>query len=138
MDALAQYLPSSPGWLPKWQLIVAAMAVFNGVQNFVTLKLTRRIYNNVPSQSVTGLQARTFAIWTLTSAVVRGYAAYHIHEKVIYDMAIATYVLAFAHFSTELLIFRTAKINPGVLSPVIIASSSLIWMLQQYDYYVKA
>jgi hypothetical protein len=31
--------------------------------------------------AVTALQARTFAIWTLTSAVVRAYAAYHINDK---------------------------------------------------------
>lgn len=44
-------LPQTPGLLPKWQLIVAVMAVFNCVQNFVTLKLTRRIYDKVPSAS---------------------------------------------------------------------------------------
>jgi Erg28 like protein len=41
-------LPTSAGWLAYWQLFVAATAVFNFVQNFVTLKFTRRIYNNVP------------------------------------------------------------------------------------------
>jgi hypothetical protein len=30
---------------------------------------------------VTALQARTFAVWTLTSAVIRGYAAYNINNK---------------------------------------------------------
>lgn len=44
-------LPQTNGWLPKWQLIVAVMAVFNTVQNFSTLKLTRRIYDNVPPTS---------------------------------------------------------------------------------------
>ena len=41
------YIPQSEGWLPRWQLIVAVMAFFNAAQNFVTLKLTRRIYGNV-------------------------------------------------------------------------------------------
>lgn len=75
------------------------MAVFNTIQNFATLKLTRRLYAGVAPTSgkaillltsstsynastVTELQARTFAVWTLTSAVVRGYAAYNIHSKV--------------------------------------------------------
>lgn len=31
--------------------------------------------------TVTPLQARTFAIWTLTSSIVRFYAAYHITDK---------------------------------------------------------
>lgn len=42
-----------PSLLGKWQLLVATTAVFNTVQNFMTLKLTRRIYNNVPSASGT-------------------------------------------------------------------------------------
>jgi hypothetical protein len=88
---------------------------------------------------VTPLQARTFAVWTLTSAIVRGYAAYHIDEKMyislhlaflfmsglymcsIYDMALFTYLIAFGHFISELLIFRTAKINAGVMSPVVVS-----------------
>ncbi|KAF8992855.1 Erg28 like protein-domain-containing protein [Cyathus striatus] len=138
LPALAPYLPTSAGWLAHWQLVVATAAVFNFAQNLFTLKLTRRIYNNVPPTSVTGLQARTFAVWTLTSAVVRAYAAYHINDKTIYDMAFFTYLIAFGHFSSELLIFRTARINPGVLSPVIVSTTSLIWMFSQYDFYVKA
>lgn len=38
-------------------------------------------YRLTQSITVTALQARTFAVWTLTSAVVRGYAAYNIHNK---------------------------------------------------------
>lgn len=89
---------------------------------------------------VTALQARTFAVWTLTSAVIRVYAAYNINNKMcvtrisrdplltpvivfsMYDMAMLSYLIAFGHFSSELLIFRSCKINPGVLSPVIVSS----------------
>ncbi|KAF8415016.1 Erg28-like protein [Boletus edulis BED1] len=131
-------LPQTEGLLPKWQLIVATMAIFNTVQNFATLTLTRRLYTGVAPTSITELHARTFAAWTLTSAVVRGYAAYNIHTKVIYDMALFTYLIAFAHFTSELFIFRTAKFNLPVLGPVIVSTASLVWMLQQYDFYVKA
>lgn len=80
------------------------MAIFNTVQNFTTLKLTRKLYKGVaPASSktllfgpfmrhnaptVTALQARTFAAWTLTSAIVRGYAAYNIHSKVYVSLSI--------------------------------------------------
>ncbi len=37
-------LPQAAGWLPLWQLLISVTAVFNSVQNFVTLKLTRKIY----------------------------------------------------------------------------------------------
>ncbi|KAI0064757.1 Erg28-like protein [Artomyces pyxidatus] len=133
-----QVVPPFEGNLPKWQLAVAVTAIFNTIQNFTTLKLTRKIYNATPpTEPVTSLQARTFAVWTLTSAVVRWYAAYHIQDKIIYDMALMTYLIAFAHFSSELLIYRTAKLSVAVISPVIVASTSLIWMLKQYDFYVK-
>ena len=92
---------------------------------------------------VTPLQARTFGIWTLTSGVVRWYCAYNIHQKVyvaasvshaalsyprssVYDMTLFTYLLAFGHFSSELLIFRTTKLGAPVLSPVIVSSKSIM------------
>ncbi|KAG1733623.1 Erg28 like protein-domain-containing protein [Suillus paluster] len=134
---LLDYLPKFEGLLPTWQLIVATMAVFNTIQNFATLKLTRRLYTGVPSSSITALQARTFAAWTITSAVIRGYAAYNINNKTIYDMALLSYLIAFGHFTSEICFFRTAKINGAALSPVIVSTTSLIWMLKQYEFYVK-
>jgi hypothetical protein len=44
-------LPQSVGLLPKWQLLVSVMAVFNTIQNFTTLKLTRRLYTGVKPES---------------------------------------------------------------------------------------
>ncbi|KAI0049800.1 Erg28-like protein [Auriscalpium vulgare] len=132
------FVPPFDGNLPKWQLAVAVTAIFNTVQNFLTTKLTKKIYSAVPTnEPVTSLQARTFAVWTLTSAVVRYYAAYHIEDKTVYDMALFTYLIAFAHFGSELLIYRTAKPSVAALSPVIVASTSLVWMIAQYDFYVK-
>ncbi|PAV16191.1 Erg28 [Pyrrhoderma noxium] len=133
--SFANLIPNTPGLLPKWQLIVAGAALFNTVQCLLTTKLTRKVYNKTPD--VTALQARTFAVWTLTSAIVRFYAAYHINDKIVYDMALFTYLIAFGHFSSELLITRTAKLFPGAISPVIVSTTSLIWMLLQYDYYVN-
>ncbi|KAH9964372.1 Erg28-like protein [Lactifluus volemus] len=135
---MANFLPQGDGNLPIWQAIIATTALFNTVQNFLTLQLTKRLYDNVPKeQPVTPLQARTFGIWTLTASVVRLYAAYNIHNKAIYDMALLTYLFAFAHFSSEILIFRTSRIGIPVLSPVIVATTSLVWMIAQYDFYVK-
>ncbi|KAI9461598.1 Erg28-like protein [Lactarius psammicola] len=136
---MANLLPQGDGKLPVWQMAVAATAVFNTLQNFITLRFTKRLYNNVPAaQPVTALQARTFGIWTLTASVVRLYAAYNIHNKAIYDMTLLTYLFAFAHFSSEILIFRTARISIPVLSPVIVSTASLIWMISQYDFYINA
>ena len=45
-------LPQSPGWLPHWQLFIAITALFNTIQNYTTLKLTRRVYNNASGTSL--------------------------------------------------------------------------------------
>ncbi|CAB4404910.1 unnamed protein product [Rhizophagus irregularis] len=127
---------SAGGYLSYWMLFVSILALFNTIQNFVTLSLTKRIYSARPDQ-VTALSSRTFAIWTLLSAIVRIYAAYNITEVNIYQIAIWTYVIAWLHFISEFFIFRSAKISAGWLSPVIVSTFSLIWMLSQYDYYTQ-
>ncbi|KAH9945250.1 Erg28-like protein [Epithele typhae] len=133
---LQSYLPAGPGWLPTWQLVVAVTATLNTASNVASLAPSRRLYTGMAA-FVNPLQARTFAIWTLTSAAVRFYAAYNIHNKLIYDLALFTYLFAFFHFASEILIFKTAKLAGPAISPVLVASSSLIWMLTQYKFYVQ-
>ncbi|GJE96596.1 Erg28 domain-containing protein [Phanerochaete sordida] len=135
-DSLRAYIPPGDGLLPKWILFVSVTALFNTVQNFVTTKLSRRLYSGAPV--VTALQARTFGAWTLMSAVVRAYAAYHIHDKAIYDMTLLSFLIAFGHFASEILIYRTAKVSAPALSPVFVSTLSLYWMISHYDYYVRA
>ncbi|KIY72362.1 Erg28-like protein [Cylindrobasidium torrendii FP15055 ss-10] len=131
---LQPYLPQASGLLPKWMLFVAFTAVFNSVQNFVTTKLTQQVYSNV---HVTSIQARTFAVWTLASAAIRMYAAYNITEKHVYDLALISYLIAFGHFASEILIFKSTGFNRGSISPVIVSTVSLIWMFQQYEFYTR-
>ena len=59
-------LPQTAGWLAYWQLFIAVTAAFNSVQNFVTLKLTRKLYNGVPSASGTTRRQIFFLIAHLT------------------------------------------------------------------------
>ena len=42
----------------------------------------------------------------------------------IYDITLMTYLIAFGHFTSELLIFRTARVNVAFMSPCIVASKS--------------
>ncbi|KAG6330321.1 hypothetical protein ID866_8767 [Astraeus odoratus] len=121
-------LPKGEGLLPKWQLLVAVIGIFNTIQNFVTLKLTHKVYTGVPPSYVSALQARTFAVWTLTSAVVRGYAAYHLYDKRLDWHQVGSCVqLSFIHFSTS---HYADFVFPS-------AAVSLIWMLRFHDFYVK-
>lgn len=43
----------------------------------------------------------------------------------LYDMALLSYLIAFGHFSSEILIFGSCKMGP-VISPVIVSSEFLV------------
>ncbi|CAG8723126.1 16528_t:CDS:2, partial [Dentiscutata heterogama] len=117
---MSNYLPQASGYLPYWTLFVSIVAFSNSIQNFVTVSITKQIYNAKPEQ-VTELAARLFAVWTFTSGVIRFYASYNINNKTIYHITIWTYVIAFVYFATELLYFKSADIGPGALSPIIVS-----------------
>ncbi|MCJ1358933.1 MAG: ergosterol biosynthesis protein [Icmadophila ericetorum] len=130
-------LPAYDGFLPYWLLFIAIVSVFNTVQCYVTTSLTRRVYAGPASSQVTPLSARTFGTWTLLSSVIRFYAAYRIDDNDFYSLALWTYVIALAHFGSELLVYKTAKLNQGISPTLVVAVSSLLWMLVQREYYVK-
>ncbi|CAH1758931.1 13361_t:CDS:2 [Entrophospora sp. SA101] len=111
---MAPILPENEGYLSYWILLVSTFAIFNSLQNFLTLSLTKRIY-------ITKLSSHTFAAWTLTSAIVRLYAAYNINDEILYQITLWTFVIAFFHFFSELTLFRSANIGAGWLSPFIVS-----------------
>lgn len=137
MASLCESAPDAPD--PRTNLIdglqVSVVSVLNSAQAYSTLVYTKRVYSAAPAQ-VTGLSARTFGTWTFLSSVVRMYAAYHISDPHMYQLALATYAVAFVHFMAEWQLFRTAGWGSGLAGPVIISTGSLIWMLMQWNFYV--
>lgn len=88
------------------------------------------------NSEVTPLQSRTFGTWSFLSSIIRIYAAYRINDPLIYELALCSYGLAWAHFHSEWLIFGTARWGRGLAGPIIVSNGSLIWMLVQWTSYV--
>ena len=86
---------------------------------------------------VTPLSARTFGTWTALSSIMRLYAAYNIQEKVVYEMCMWTFGIAFMHFFSEWLVFGTAKWGRGLAGPVAVATGTGAWMMLQWSWYVR-
>jgi len=140
MESVSKLLPPHKGLLPKWLLVLSAMSVFNTIQTHRSLQLAEQIYTAPPKSSkpeVTPLSSRTFGTWTLLSAIVRFYAAYHINEPTVYKLALWTYLTALFHFTSEWLVFDTARWGKGLASPVLVASGTTVWMLTQWRNYIK-
>lgn len=76
-----------PDVLPKWLLLVGAVAAMNGVQNFVSPAFSHKVYASQRGRAeASALAARLFGIWNLTSAMVRVYTAYHMTEHGYVDV----------------------------------------------------
>jgi hypothetical protein len=45
----------------------------------------------------------------------------------VYDMALFSYLIAFGHFSSEVLIFRTAGVNFGTISPFLVSCTCTLY-----------
>lgn len=127
------------GYLPHWLLFISVVSVFNSLQNYLIkdLSLTKTVYAQAPDSEVTRLSARTFGTWTFLTSVVRFYGAYNlVGNPQMYNLCIWTFAIAGAHFVSEWLVFKNCKLGKGLAGPLIVASSSLIWMFQQKDFYV--
>ncbi|XP_004455242.1 ergosterol biosynthetic protein 28 homolog isoform X1 [Dasypus novemcinctus] len=150
--------------LRSWLVLVSILALANGLQSFRDYSfLQEKLYTSKPdlvmeiwdcfdqgpisclllirgslerriSAPVNGLHARTFGIWLLLSSVTRCLCAIDIHNKKLYYITIWTFILALGHFLSELLIYGTVAATIGVLSPLIVASSSILAMLAGLQY----
>ncbi|KAK4548269.1 hypothetical protein LTR36_010139 [Oleoguttula mirabilis] len=153
LQHLSSYLPPSDGLLPKWLLFISIVSLGNSIQSYLSLAGTREVYAGaspkppagIPASTlrkeqaspVTELSARTFGTWTALASVVRLYAAYHIHEAAVYELALWTFGLAFAHFASEWLVFGTARWGRGLAGPVFVSTLTGTWMLLQWSSYVR-
>lgn len=143
---------------------ISIVSLGNSIQAYISLAGTREVYagsppsptqsssksspalpsgippNTVRSENaspVTELSARTFGTWTALSSIVRLYAAYHINEPAVYELALWTFGLAFVHFASEWLVFGTARWGRGLAGPVAVSTLTGGWMLAQWGSYVK-
>lgn len=144
-ESLSSYLPTAPqgGKLPYWLLFISVVSLFNSAQNYQSkdLALTKKVYEEEANKvhgrpQVTHLSARTFGTWTIITSIVRFYAAYYITNPQVYELAQWSYAVAAFHFISEWLVYGTCKFGKGILGPLIVSSTSLIWMYLQKDFYL--
>ncbi|KAL8806875.1 MAG: hypothetical protein Q9200_004882 [Gallowayella weberi] len=130
-------LPESSGLLPYWLLVVVAFSVLNTVQCYNSAGFARRTFNGPTSGTeVTPFAGRLFGSWSFLSGLVRFYAAYNINDKNLYLLALSTYLIVLTHFAGELLVFGTMKVGKRLAPPLFVATTSVIWMLTQWSFYV--
>ncbi|KAL4870029.1 hypothetical protein BDV12DRAFT_166911 [Aspergillus spectabilis] len=139
MDQALSYLPPFEGLLPKWLVLVSVVSVANSGQAYFSEAYTAQLYNGrLPDgrPHSNAHSSRVFATWTFLSGVVRFYAAYNITTPALYDLAAWTFGLALAHFVADSFGYGSAQLKGRFVSPLILASSTLAWMLTQRESYL--
>lgn len=98
-------------------------------------RIGKLVYNRAPPNEVTPLFGRMFGTWNLLSTIVRVCAAYDIHHRGMYLLALLTYVIALLHFAWEVGIAKTAG-GPSLLAAEITPIVLVTWMLWSWEEYV--
>ncbi|XP_067941894.1 ergosterol biosynthetic protein 28 homolog [Watersipora subatra] len=84
-------------------------------------------YTGRPGE-MTALAARLFGVWTTLASVVRIACSLYLHNKVLYYVAMFTYLIHISHFTSEMLIFKTWNVSMGFKIPVAVSTMTLVWM----------
>lgn len=77
------------------------------------------------SCTVTDVTGRTFAIWTLLSCVVTFMAAFNLESKPLYNVVLASFIIAFTYFFLEVFVYGTVSLRSAA-SPAIVSSKCFI------------
>jgi hypothetical protein len=88
------------------------------------------------SDLVTPLAARLFGTYTFAVGLIRFYAAYGIENRFLYQLGIWTHVIAAAHFTSEMLIYKSVRFGWEHSFPFFASYIGTIWMVSQYNHYV--
>jgi hypothetical protein len=116
-------------FLCYWLALVAATSFFGTIQAFVGTEGLKIGSFTLRKNEVTPLTARIFSVWTLLATVVRFACALDIHNKSLYRTCIITFIVAIVFYLNEYLIMKTVALWPGALPPLLIASTSILFMI---------
>lgn len=83
------------------------------------------------------LLAHTYGVKNIYTGLIRLYAAYHITNPQIYNLATFTFVGVIALYAGETFVYRTARMREASFA-FVTAGTGLVWMLAQRSWYLQA
>ncbi|KAK9805834.1 hypothetical protein WJX73_005799 [Symbiochloris irregularis] len=122
--------------LRRWLVAVALLRCLSVYLGFFNVSTFKNNLFDLQPDLVNDLYGRTFAIWTLTTCVLCLICAKNPCVPAIYGATLASFVAAFAHFSTEAIFFKTISWKSAA-NPMVVAGISLVWMGAGWNYYTN-
>lgn len=124
----------SATWLSSWLIFAASLRVLSVFIGFMKPDLFKTKVFRLRPDYVNPLYGRTFATWTAVTCMLCVLCAFNMKEPTLYLATIGSFVAALLHFGTELLVYKTVDIK-GAMSPFLIASISIVWMVWGWGKY---
>lgn len=112
------------------------MALTHSIVTYTNPMAAQKQFSGPSAPQPTPLTAHIYGIKNVYSGFIRLYAAYNIHNRELYDLALATYIGVFWLYSTELLLWRTSRLRETA-SSFVISGGMIVWMLSQRAWYLN-
>ncbi|KAF4958256.1 hypothetical protein FSARC_11038 [Fusarium sarcochroum] len=135
---MANWLPETHGgYVPYFLLYEGTAAIIHSIFCYTSApKTSLTMFRGKTAPPPHGLTARVYAVKNLYSAAVRLYAAYHITDGKLYNLANITVAGAFLLYFTEVFVYKTTRVVDA-LFPFIFGGLGSLWMFLQRDFYVS-
>jgi hypothetical protein len=124
---LPSYSNANTTYLAYWLLFLGALRCLNVIVGYTNPNKYKDVLFSRAKDQVTGLQARSFAVWTALTCVLCIICAYNMHERGIYLATLISFYTAFTFFTIEFILYQTMLIK-NILAVAFFASSSALWM----------
>ncbi|KAK8090484.1 hypothetical protein PG997_005445 [Apiospora hydei] len=128
-------LPQSPGFLPYYLIYSGMSAVLHSVACYrMEPAKSLKAFSGPARPPPTGLLARVYATKNLYTSLIRLYAAYHVANPQLYDLATCTFAGVLWLYVTELAAYKTVRMREATF-PFVTAGVGLVWMVMQREWY---
>lgn len=113
----------------------STMALIHTVFTYLTPLPAQKQFSGPLAPPPAPLTAHIYGVKNVYSGLIRLYAAYHIHNRELYTLALVTFAGVLGLYGAELLIWRTVRLRETSTS-FIISGTMFCWMLMQMPWYV--
>ncbi|EED24612.1 conserved hypothetical protein [Talaromyces stipitatus ATCC 10500] len=132
---MAVFPSAVDGFLPYALFVTSTMALVHSVVTYIRPIPALTAFSGPSAPPPNALTAHIYGVKNIYTGLIRLYAAYNIHNRELYTLAILTYAGVLFLYGGELFIWQTTRMREA-FSALFIPTTMLYWMLIQKGWYL--
>ncbi|KAI1073663.1 ergosterol biosynthesis protein-like protein Erg28 [Whalleya microplaca] len=137
MEKFTSLLPQHPGYLPYFLIYESLAAAIHAVVCYRAAPTAAlRQFSGPEAPPPHALLAHVYGVKNFYTSLIRLYAAYHITNPQVYDLAMWSFVGVLFLYITEVFVYKCARVQEASF-PYVLAGSGLVWIITQRDWYLS-